>query len=52
MQMAVGVQPHPELRRHLEQPGEAVGRVSGNVTPEHDLVQPVRRDFKAAGWRE
>ncbi len=44
MQIPIGQQPHPELRRHLEQTGETQRRIGRDAAlAEHDFVQPTDR---------
>ena len=53
MQIPIGLEPHPELRRHLEQacqPQRGVG--SDAALAEHDLVQSVERNPEYAAQVE
>jgi hypothetical protein len=51
-EVPVGLQPHPELRRHLETPRQANRGVRSDAAlAEHDLVEPVQRDPEFGGQR-
>jgi len=52
MQIPVGLEPHPEMRRHLEQARQAQGGVGSDAAlAEHDLVQSVERNAEATRHR-
>ena len=48
VQIPIGLQPHPELRRRFEQARQPQRRIRGDPTlAEHDFVQSVERDAEA-----
>ena len=47
MQIPVGLEPHPELGRRLEQTSQPECRISRDAAlTQHDLVQPIERDVE------
>ena len=53
MQVPVGLEPHPELGRGLQEPSEPQRRIRSDAAlTEHDLVQAVERHTELLGGRE
>jgi hypothetical protein len=53
MEVPIGLQSHPQLRRGLEASREPKCRIGGNAAlPQDDLIQSVERDAQALGGFE